>query len=306
VADEDVEKRLGDIREQKAELISIDPPPLEDGDFALVGLRSIAGVEGKPIEQEELRLHLGGEETLPPFNAALGGVAPGEEREVEVAYPEEYGEARLAGRSVTFAVSVKAVQRKELPEMNDEFAQDLGDYKNIEEVRDAIRKSIYREREQAAQQAAREHVLDKLVASHVFAVPEAYVERQIENQVESHLRSLAMQGIDPRTLKLDWEKVKESQRDRAIHDVRAALLLDKIAEREAIETTVDEVDREVQRVAKQEREPAAAVRQRLEKDGSLGRIAARIRTDKTLAWLFEKSRKVAPESVAAAEPEAEA
>ncbi len=306
VTDEDIEQRLSEIREQKAEYVSVDPRPLEEGDYALVSLHSIAGVEGQPIDQDELRLHLGGEETLAPFNEKLRGVEPGQEREVEVAYPQEYGESRLAGRTVTFRVSLKAVQRKELPELNDEFAADLGDYKNIDEVRDAIRKSIYREREHSAQQEAKEKLIDKLVGEHDFPVPETYVERQIETQVENHLRSLAMQGIDPRSLKLDWEKVKESQRDRAVHDVRAALLLDKIADREAIATTHDEVDRELQRIAKQEREPVAALRMRLEKDGTVARIASRIRTEKTLAWLFERSRKVAPESMPVTPPEPEA
>lgn len=310
VTGDDVEKRLAGIREQKAEYVNLDPRPLEDGDFALVSLHSIAGVEGEPLDQDELRLHLGSEDTLAPFNEGLRGLAPGQQADIEVSYPPEYGEARLAGRTVTFQVTVKNVQRKELPELNDEFAQDLGDYKNIDEVRDAIRKSIYLEHEHAAQQAAKEKLVDRLVASHEFPVPEVYVDRQIESQLESQLRSLAMQGIDPRSLKLDWEKVKESQRERAIHDVRAALLLEKIADREAIATTNDEMDRELQRIARQEREPVAALRIRLEKDGTLARIASHIRTGKTLTWLFEKSRKVAPESMpeTAAEeaPEAEA
>ncbi|MCC7496155.1 MAG: trigger factor [Bryobacterales bacterium] len=305
VSDEDIEKRLGEIQERKAEYVSVDARPLEDGDFALVSLHSIAGVEGKPIEQEELRLQIGGESTMAPFNDGLRGAEPGQEKEIEVDYPAEYGEQSLAGRRVKFRIAVKAVERKELPELNDEFAQDLGDYKDMDEVRDAIRKSIYGEREHAAQHAAKEALIDKLVAGHDFPVPEAYIDQQIETRVESQLRELAMEGIDPRSLKLDWEKVKESQRDRAIHDVRAALLLDKIADREAIATTNDEVDRELQRIARREREPVAALRMRLEKDGTLARIASRIRTDKTLAWLFEKARKVAPESIPAAAPEPE-
>jgi trigger factor len=119
------------------------------------------------------------------------------------------------------------------------------------------------------------------------------VERQIQLQVEQYLRGMAARGTDIRSLKLDWEKIKESQRERALREVKASLLLDKIADREAIEVTRDEMDREVQRVARQDKEPVAAVRRRLEEDGGLRRIAARIRTDKTLNLLFEQARKVA-------------
>jgi trigger factor len=158
-----------------------------------------------------------------------------------------------------------------------------------------VRQAIQREREYEAQQAAKNEAIDKLVEAHEFPIPEAFLDRQIEINVENQLRTLAAQGIDPRNIKLDWEKVRQNQRERAIHDVKASLILDRIAEREAIYATQDEVDHEVQRIAKQRREPVAAVRMALEKDGSLGRIANHIRTEKVLNFLFEHARKEAGE-----------
>src|SRR5262249_41914309 len=151
----------------------------------------------------------------------------------------------LAGRTVRFRATVKAVRRKELPEPNDEFAKDLGDYQTLDELKDAIRKAILRDREHQAQEDAKHQLLDKLVDGHDFPVPNAYVDRQIQINLENQLRTLAAQGIDPRSIKLDWEKVRESQKDRSTRDVRASLLLDKIAERESIGATQDEIDREV-------------------------------------------------------------
>jgi trigger factor len=107
------------------------------------------------------------------------------------------------------------------------------------------------------------------------------------------LRSLAERGVDPSKLQIDWNKLKESQRPKATHDVKGSLLIDKIADRESINTTQDEVDHEVQRIAKQQREPVAATRKKLEKDGIIGRIAHQIRTNKTLNFLFEHARKEA-------------
>jgi trigger factor len=124
-------------------------------------------------------------------------------------------------------------------------------------------------------------------------VPEVFVDRQIENRVEQSLRAMAAQGIDPRAMKLDWGKVKEAQRDKAVREVKASMLLSRIAEREAIHATREEVDREVERIAKQNREPVAAAQMRFEKDGTLGRIASHIQTEKTLNFLFEHARKTA-------------
>jgi trigger factor len=294
VTDEDVEKRLGELREQKAQYVNIDPRPLENGDFAVVGLESLSGVEGDPVKQEEMVLEINGAETFEAFSENLRGLAPGEEKDFEVAYPENYGgSGRLAGKTVMFHATVKGLRKKDLPELNDEFAQDLGDYRTVDELREAIRRSIFAQRENEAQQEAKNKIVEKLVEQHSFPVPEVFVERQIKNRLEQSLHAMAEQGIDPRTLKLDWEKLKESQRDKAIQEVKASMLLSRISERESIGATRDEVNREVERQARQSREPVAAVQMRFEKDGTMGRIASHIQTEKTLNFLFEHARKTA-------------
>jgi trigger factor len=292
VTDADVEERIGQIREQKAEYVNEEPRPLADGDYAVVSLESLEGVDEK-ISQDEMMLKIGDEATLADFSENLRGAAPEETREFSITYPADYERETLAGRTVKFRAAVKAVRRKELPELNDEFAKDLGDFQTMDEFRETVRKTIQREREHRAQEDAKHQLIDKLVDAHEFPVPEAYVDRQIEMNVENQLRSLAAQGVDPRQLKLDWNKLKESQKDRATRDVKASLLLDKIAEREAIGPTQEEIDREVQRIARQKREAVAVTRANLQKDGSLGRIAGHIRTDKTLNFLFEQARKEA-------------
>ncbi|MGE5488823.1 MAG: trigger factor [bacterium] len=292
VTDEDVNKRLDALRDQKAEYVSVDPRPVEKGDYAVISLHSTAGVQ-PPMSQDELTVEVGGEDTLAGFTDGLLGMTPGEDKDVEVAYPEDYGNARLAGKTVTFHIHLKAIRRKELPELDDEFARDVGDYQNLEELRQAVRNAIFAERQYVAQQEAKNKLVETLVDMHDFPVPEAYVERQIENLVERHLHSLAAEGVDPSKVKLDWAKIKASQRDRAIREVKASLLLQRISERENLYATEEEVDREVARIARQEREPVAATRIRLEKEQALGRIASRIRTEKTLSYLFEHARKVA-------------
>jgi len=293
VTEEDVAKRLAEIQEEKAQYINIDPRPVETGDYAVVSLESIGGVEGEPIKTEEMVLEIGGTDTFEAFTQNLTGLTPGDEKDFEVDYPEDYGSKRLAGKTVRFHATLRGIRRKELPEVNDEFAQDLGDYRNVDELREAVRKAIFAQRQHEAQSAAKNRILDQIVDAHEFPVPETFVERQIRNRVEESLRAMAAEGVDPRKLNIDWEKIREEQRERAVKDVKASLMLSRIAERESIGATRDEVDREVERIARQKREAFAAVQMRFEKDGTLGRIASNIQTEKTLNFLFEHARKTA-------------
>ncbi|HZO57732.1 MAG TPA: trigger factor [Bryobacteraceae bacterium] len=306
VTDEDIAKRLEGIRDQKADYVNIDPRPIEDGDYAVVSLKSIAGVEGDPVEQPEVMLHVGGEETIPAYTEALRGMTPPDgEADVEVTYPEEYAAERLAGKTVKFHMVLKGLRKKELPELNDDFAQDIGDFKTLDELKEEIRKTILRERENQAQTAAKNKLVDQLVDTHEFPVPEAFVDQQIQANVESRLYELAGAGVDVKKLNLKWDEIRASQKDRATREVRASMLLDKIAEREAIEVLNDEIDREIHTIARRERQPAAAVRKQLEENGAIRRIAMQIRTSKVLNFLFEQSKKVAGELPAAEPPAAE-
>jgi trigger factor len=291
VTDEEVEKRLEAMRESKADYANLDPRPIENGDFVLVHLKSVSGL-AEPIDQD-VQIQVGAEDTLPAFTESLLGANPEDVKDVEVTYPEDYGQERLAGKTVHFQLTPKVIRQKELPELDDEFAQDLGDYKTLDELKEAIRKSIFHEKQYIAQQTAKEALIDRLVETHDFPVPEVYIDRQIENQVGAQLRDLVGKGIDPNTVKLDWQKVKESRREKALRNVKASLLLEKISSKEGIKPTQDEVDREVQRIARQEREAVPVTRARLEKEGTLARIADHIQAEKTLHFLFEQAQKQA-------------
>jgi trigger factor len=304
VAEQDIADRLEQLRESKAEYINIDPRPAESGDYVVVGLESADGLEGEPIKNPEMMLQLGDPETLPAFTEGIVGMNPGETKDISVSYPEDYGQERLSGKTVTFDVELKFIRRKEMPVLDDDFAQSMGDFRTLDEFKDQVKASIVAERQYRAQEEAKSKLIEKMADANVFPVPETYIERQLQIQLESYARSLQMQGIDPRALNFDMAKFRESQKDRATRDVRATLMLDRIAEVEAVEVQQDEVDREVQRLARQQREPVASVRVKLEKDGGLDRIVNRIRTDKAIALLFEHARKVAPAPVEKTEAEA--
>ncbi len=289
VADEEVETRLATMREGKAEYVNLDPRPIEANDYVLVHLKTLEGL-AEAIDQD-VQIQVSGEETLPAFNDALIGMSPEETKHVDITYPADYGQENLAGKTVKFEITPKTLRQKELPALDDEFARDLGDFQTLDELKDAIRKSIFGEKQQRAQQVAKDELIDKLVDGHQFPVPEAYVERQIENQVRMQLNDLAGRGVDPNTIKLDWAKVKETQAEKATRNVRASLLLEKIAEKENIRAAKEEVDAEVQRIARRDREAVAVTRAKLEKDGILDRISGSIQTEKTLQFLFDNAKK---------------
>ena len=289
VTDEEIDKRLEAMRESKAEYVNLDPRPLAERDYVLVHLKSLEGL-AEPIDQD-VQIQVSGEETLPAFNEALLGMQPDESKLVDVTYPDDYAQENLAGKTIKFELTVKTVRNKELPDLDDEFARDLGDFKALDELKDAVKKAIFGEKQYAASQIAKEEIIDHLVERNPFAVPETYVDRQIENQVKMQLRDLAGRGIDPNSIQLDWTKLKEHQAEKATRNVRASLLLEKIADKEGIAATKDEVDSEIQRIARQEREAIAVTRARLDKDGAIGRIAGHIQTQKTLQFLFEQAQK---------------
>jgi trigger factor len=291
-AEEEVEAALERIREKHAVYRNLDPRPLAAGDIAVVKLESIAAPPGvDPIRQDEIMIALGAEDTLPAFTEGLLGVRPGEEREIAVTYPQDASEARLAGHSVSYRVQVLGLRSKELPELNDELAKDEGDFRDLEELRERVRAELDAAKREEAQREAKSKLVDALVDAHDFPVPEVLVERQIRSNLERGLRSLAASGVDPTKLKLDWKKVQEREQPRSTREVKASLILDRIAEAEHLRATQDEVDRQVQLYARQIQEPVAVARARLAEQGALDRVASQIRHEKTLQFLFEQARK---------------
>lgn len=294
VTDEDVNSSLEQLRESKAEYVNIDPRPAQIDDYVVVGLESVEGVEGEPMKNPEMMIKLGDPDTIQAFSEGLVGLAPGESKFIDVTYPDDYGQERLAGKTVKFDVELKFIRSKEVPELNDEFAESMGDFRTVDELRDQVRANLFGQRQFRAQEEAKGQLLDKLADLHDFAVPDAYVDRQLEGMLRNYAESLASQGIDPSKLNFDFEKFKTAQRDRAVRDVKATLLVDRIAGIESITPSQEEVDKEVARIARQQREAVAIVRAKLEKDGTLDRIASNIRSAKAISHIFESVRKVTP------------
>jgi trigger factor len=294
VTDAEVEEALNSVREQHATFTSVEGRPLSDGDFAqasMEGKPKDGGEPGaKPVQMDEVLIEIGGKNTVPEFSENLRGALAGEERTFEVSYPEDASDKRLAGKTFVYSVKVQAIKQKSLPELNDEFAKELGEFSTIDQVRKQIRENMESEKRHAAAHAAKDKLVAELVKRNDFEVPESLVERQIDVRLERGLRALAAQGMKIEDMKkMDLPRLRAGQREQALQDVKSSLLLERIAELEKIEVGEDEVNREVEALAKQTKQTPEAVRARLTQDGGLDRIRNRIRSEKTLDFLYHQS-----------------
>ncbi len=292
VSDPEVEDALTHVREQQATFTAVEDRPLQDGDFAQVSFTGTPkGDETtQPVSVDEVMVEIGGTNTVKEFSENLRGAKPGEEREFDVVYPQDFSDNRLAGKTFTYKVSVKAVKQKQLPELNDDFAKSVGDFADLNALKQRIRESIEAEKKHKAEHEAKDKIVEELVKRHEFPVPEALVEHQIDLRLDRGLRALAAQGMRAEALKqMDFTRLRAGQRESALKEVKVSLILDRIAELEHIEVTDEDVSRELEIFAKQSSRPIEEVRARLTEDGALDRIRDRIRSEKTLDFLYRKS-----------------
>ena len=291
VTDEDVEQALSDLREQRAEFHPVEGRSLGAGDFAQVSLDGTpqAG-EGQPVHMDEVLVELGGKNTMPEFTENLTGANAGDERTFDVKYPDDAQDQRLAGKTFSYTVKVQAVKQKSLPELDEEFAKKLGEFSSMDAVRGRIREQMHAERTHQGEHEAKDKLVAELVRRNDFEVPESLIEHQIDIRLERGLRALAAQGLTAEQMKkMDLNRLRAGQRDQAIQDLKASLLLERVADEENIQVSDEELDQEVESLARQTKQTAEAVRARLTKDGGLDRIRNRIRNEKTIDLLYRQS-----------------
>jgi trigger factor len=296
VGEAQVDKALDEMRDRAATFVPVEGRPAKDGDYAVIKLMGTPVGGGDPVQADSILCHIGAEETLESFTENLRGASTGETKRFRSEYPKDYPDAKLAGKTYDYAIEVLGIKEKKLPELNDEFVKDAmaGQGQGAEatgittlaELRQRIRQNLDAAKEQRESAQAREKILELLVKRHDFPVPEALIENQLDVRLERVVRSLVAQGVDPRAVDVDWVSLRRRQHDRAVDDVKAELLLDRIATAEKIEATDEDVEKEIAAVAERSGESATALRARLTKQGALDRMKSKLRSDKTIEWLY--------------------
>jgi trigger factor len=293
VTDQEVEDSLKALQEQKAAFSAVEGRAIQDGDYAQVSLDGVPKPDepgAKPVHMDEVLVEIGGKNTMPEFTENLRGASPGDERSFDVHYPDDFSDERLRGKTFAYKVQLKAIKQKSLPELNDDFAKEVGEFTTLDEVRQRIREGMEHDRRHEAERQAKDKLLTELIRRNDFEVPEALIDRQIDVRLDRGLRALASQGMRSEDMKkLDFGRLRAGQRDQALQEVKASLLLEKIADEESIAVGDDEIDREIEALAKQTNQAPDAIRARLTRDGALDRIRNRIRNDKALDFLYRQS-----------------
>jgi trigger factor len=290
VTDSDVTKTLEEMRERAAAFAPVEGRAVENGDYVQLKLMGTPAGGGEPLQADSVLCHIGAEETMEPFNENLRGVNIGDHKNFEVAYPADYPDAKLAGKTYNYAVEVLGIKNKKLPELNDDFAKDVSDAATLDELKKKVSEGLEHQRDHRQKELQRERVLAELVKLHDFPVPEALVEHQMDVRLERVVRSLAAQGVDPRAVNVDWVSLRKRQQERATDDVKAELIIDRIATAENIDVTEEEVQHELEHMASHSGESADVARARLTKQGALDTMKAKLRSDKTLDWLAQNAQ----------------
>ena len=292
--DAQIDKAIEDIRERAATFVPVEGRAAKDGDYVLIKLAGVPVGGGEPVQADNILCHIGAEETLESFTENLRGASAGDTKKFRAQYPDDYPDQKLAGKAYDYTVEVQGIKEKKLPELNDEFAKDAagekGGFSTLEEMRKLISKDLEAAKEDQQKAQAHEKLLESLVKLHDFPVPEALVEHQMNVRLERSVRSLTAQGVDPRAVNIDWVALRNHQRERAVDDVKAELLIDRIADAEKIDATDEEVEKEINALAEHSGESATALRARLTKQGLLDRMKSKLRSDKTIEWLYRNAR----------------
>ncbi len=299
VTEEEFKQELDHLRDSRATIEPVEEDrALQDGDWAQISYKgeiqkdateAEGAAEALPVSGEDTLVEVGGKDTVEAFNGALRGAKPGQELKVEVIYPADYAEAKLAGKTVAYEVTVKGIKKRILPELNDEFAKEVGHYESYADLEKSVREYMENRKKRSVESETKDRLFAALTEKFAFPVPESLVQDQIDTRLERGLRALAAQGMQAEQMrKLDFTRLRTAQRDSAVAEVKANILLDRIAGEENITVSDEEMEKELQIAAIQSREPLDTLKVRLTKEGGLARIREQLRREKTASILYER------------------
>jgi trigger factor len=292
-----VDEALAGLRDRSARYEPVEGRGVERGDSVLLDLVRTAaedpasGPEGelKSDTHENVTVDIGASANPPGFDDELMGLTASEQKTFDIRYPDEYAVKELAGTTVNYVVTVKAVRTRIVPALDDEFAKDVGDYASLDALRARVRQDLEHEAGHEAEREMRAALMKQLAARVTFEVPQALLEREIDRRVEEFVRRLIDQQIDPMKTNVNWEEFRERQHEAAAEAVRGALVLDEVARRESVTVTEEDVEAEIARFAERTGRTPAAVRARLEKEGGIGRVYAGLRRERTIDFLLSRA-----------------
>ena len=290
-----IEQALSQLRDRAARYEPVEERGVAAGDSVTVDLERTATAENGEAQTDKhdgVSVDIGAAANPPGFDEALVGLLTGERKTFDIAYPADYAVAELAGTTVKYDVTVKAIRKRVVPELDDEFAKDMGNFENLEALRGRVRADLEHEAMHENEREMRGELLKQLASRMTAEAPAVLLEREVDRRVEEFVRRLIEQQVDPMRTNINWEEFRERQREGAVEAVKSALVLDEVARRENISVSDADADEEIARYAERTGRTPAAVRARLEKEGGLGRVYAGIRRERTVEFLLSRATRL--------------
>jgi trigger factor len=292
VTEADIEQAIEEVRERAATFEVVSDRPAADDDYLTLSYKGydVRAPASHPVEARDVSIQLGGQGTVAAFSENLRGSQPGEIREFEVNYAEDYRQKSLAGKTFRYRVEVQSIKHKVVPAADDELAKSVSEFATLEELRTKLHKDLMEHARHQAEMAAKQKLVEELLRLHEFPVPEVMVEARVERKLERTMSQLVSQGIDPRQAPVDWHKVREDSRPDAEKEVRASLLLSKIADAEGLEVSEEEADEMIREIAQEAHEPPATLKTRLTREGELDSIKSTRRNQKAIDFVYRNAK----------------
>jgi trigger factor len=293
VTDEAVEQMVNDLREQSASLQPVEDRGAEAGDTVTVNFigKYIEPASDEEIKADDVEVVLGSEGVLQEFNDQLTGAREDDAKTFSIKYPEDFAAQGLAGKEIEYTATVTAVRRKELPDLDDEWARSFGEegIDSLDELRSRLREQLEERARYESEQRLRAEVVRKLMDIHEFELPESLIQHHTRRLIESTARDMMRRGVDPRNSSLNWEGMQGRFRERAEEEVRGSMLLERIADAEQIEPSEEEINQEIESLAVATQQTPEQVRAALTKQGGESSIADGLRHRKALDLLVENA-----------------
>ena len=291
ITDEDVQKKLEEVQEQNARLISVEDRPVQDKDSVNIDFEGL--LDGVPFEggtSKGYTLVVGSNTFISGFEDQLIGATLGQELDVNVTFPEEYHSEELKGKPVVFKVRINEIKYKELPVLDDEFVKDVSEFDTLEEYKADIRKKLEEEEEKKIEQKYENDIIKKAVENAKVDIPDVMVERQLDNTLQRINMSLAYQGMNLQTylnmMGIDERTMRDDYRERALEEVKTQLVLEKISLTENIEVSDEEIENEISQMAENYNQKADEFKKHLQ-DSDIEYIKDTIITKKTIDLMNE-------------------
>ena len=289
VEDGKLDEAIEQLRARAAKYETVEDRPVADGDTVVLHLDR-TGPGDAHEHLEDATVQLGAPGNPPGFDANIIGLGVGDSKAFSIQFPEDHATAEYRGKDVSYDAKVKDIRIRVLPELDDEFAKDLGEFDSLAALRDRVRTDLLAQAEEESKQHLRQALLKELSKRVTFSLPASLVDREMDRRVEEFARQLMQQQINPKQAGFDWARFREAQRDAATESVASSLVLAEIARREDITVADEDVDKQIEQFAEQVGRTPAALRAELEKEGGISSLYTGLRRERAVDFALSRAR----------------